>query len=108
MVVLGCPQMTLEEVEAVAPRFTGRRLTKRTLFHVQPDACAALQKTPLYEELVRAGVEFHTHCPLAGLTVRLTPGSWQVLTNSGKLHYYLAHAAYGTTSDLAVAGGGDE
>ncbi|RMF13429.1 MAG: DUF521 domain-containing protein, partial [Candidatus Dadabacteria bacterium] len=105
LVVFGCPQMTLAEVEQVGRHFVGKRVRKRTLFHVMPGDFEKLQQMPLFDELLKAGVEFHQHCPLAGLTVRLSPRQKHVLTCSGKLHYYLQGADYGTLEDLLEQAG---
>ncbi|MBI1319733.1 MAG: DUF521 domain-containing protein [Candidatus Hydrogenedens sp.] len=105
MVVFGCPQMTLDEVKDVGRHFVGKTVTKRTLFHIVPSDYEELRKLPLHDQLVEAGVELFTHCPLAGLTVRLTPKNRHVITNSGKLHYYLEGGEYGNLDDvLRVAG----
>lgn len=105
MVVFGCPQMTLDEVKQVGQHFVGKTVTKRTLFHIVPSDFEELRALPLHDQLVQAGVELFTHCPLAGLTVRLTPKNKHVLTNSGKLHYYLEGGEYGNLDDmLRVAG----
>jgi len=105
MVVFGCPQMTLDEVKQVGQHFVGKTVTKRTLFHIVPSDYEQLRALPLHDQLVQAGVELFTHCPLAGLTVRLTPKNKHVLTNSGKLHYYLEGGEYGNLDDmLRVAG----
>lgn len=103
MVVFGCPQMTLDEVKEVAPYFVGKRVTRRTLFHMVPHDYAELMKLPLAEQLAEAGIELHQHCPLAAMSVRFK--NKHLLTNSGKLHYYLAGAEYGNLDDmLRVAG----
>jgi predicted aconitase len=105
MVVFGCPQMTLDEVKQVGQHFVGKTVIKRTLFHIVPSDYEQLRALPLHDQLVQAGVELFTHCPLAGLTVRLTPKNKHVLTNSGKLHYYLEGGEYGNLDDmLRVAG----
>ena len=105
MVVFGCPQMTLDEVRDVGRHFVGKRVTKKTLFHIVPSDYERLRELPLHDQLVAAGVELHTHCPLAGLTVRLKPSEHQVLTSSGKLHYYLQGAEYGNLEDALAAAG---
>ena len=104
MVVFGCPQMTLEEVEQVGRHFVGKKVKTRTLFHIVPSELELLKALPLYGQLIEAGVELWAHCPLAGLTVRIGPKKKQVLTTSGKLHYYLEGAEYGNLDDaLALA-----
>lgn len=106
MVVFGCPQMTLDEVKQVGKYFVGKRVKKKTLFHIVPGDYEELCELPLHDQLVEAGVELHSHCPLAGLTVRLSPEKkQQVLTNSGKLHYYLTGAGYGNLDDVLAAAG---
>jgi len=56
------------------------------------------------KNLTAAGVRFHQFCPVAALTLRLR--NKQVLTNSGKMHYYLAGAQYGNLEDCVRAAGG--
>ena len=105
LVVFGCPQMTLDEVKQVAQHFVGKKVKRRTLFHIVPHDFMELQASPLFQQLLDAGVELYEHCPLAGLSVRLKRSQKQVLTNSGKLHYYLSGAEYGNTEDmLRIAG----
>jgi len=104
LVVFGCPQMTLEEVAQVAPHFVGKKVKRRTLFHMVPHDYDELLQSPLHQELVDSGVEIFAHCPLAALTVRFG-NSKNVLTNSGKLHYYLQGGEYGNLDDmLRIAG----
>jgi len=105
MVVFGCPQMTLDEVHDVGRHFVGKKAAKRVLFHVVPADLERLKSEPLYGQLLAAGVELHAHCPLAGLSVRLSPRSRRVLTPSGKLHYYLDSADYGSLDDALCAAG---
>jgi hypothetical protein len=105
MVVFGCPQMTLDEVQDVGRHFVGKRVRRKTLFHIVPEELEKLKALPLHDQLLEAGVELFEHCPLAGLTVRLSPKSKQVLTSSGKLHYYLQGAEYGTVEDLLRVAG---
>jgi predicted aconitase len=105
MVIFGCPQMTLDEINEVSPYFIGKKVAKRTLFHIVPHDYTQLMKLPLAEQLIDAGVELHQHCPLAAMSVRLNPKNRHILTNSGKLHYYLQGAEYGNLQDvLRVAG----
>lgn len=105
MVVFGCPQMTIEEVKDVGQHFVGKKVKRRTLFHIVPVDYEELKQLPLHQQLLDAGVELFSHCPLAGLTVRLSPKNRQVLTNSGKLHYYLEGGEYGNLDDmLHIAG----
>lgn len=105
LVVFGCPQMTLDEVKDVGQHFVGKQVSRRTLFHIVPADYERLQRLPLHDQLIEAGVELFGHCPLAGLTVRLKPGDQQVLTSSGKLHYYLQGADYGNVADLLRVAG---
>jgi predicted aconitase len=100
VVAFGCPQMTLTETEEVARHFVGRKVRKRTLFHLVPEAYAAFAGTDLHREVVKAGVEVWRHCPLAGLSLRIGIGGTDVLTPSGKLHYYLAGTRYGSLDDV--------
>ena len=105
LVVLGCPQMTLEEVQQVGQHFVGKRVTRRTLFHLVPSALSQLRELPLYDQLIAAGVELFGHCPLASLSLRW--GGGRVLSPSGKLHYYLEDGDYGSLEDvLRLAGVG--
>jgi len=105
VVVFGCPQMTLEEAQQVGQHFVGKKVKRRTLFHMVPHDYEALQQTPLFEQLIEAGVEIYNHCPLAALSIRLKSSEKQVLTNSGKLHYYLEGGEYGNLDDmLQIAG----
>ena len=63
-----------------------------------------LKRYPQYEQLQLAGIEFVPACPLTYLTLR-EDGLKNVLTDSGKLHYYLAGAQFASTEDtLRVAG----
>ena len=59
----------------------------------------------IYPQLIRAGVEIYDHCPLARLSLRLSPSMKRVLTPSGKLYYYLVGSQYATTEKaLRVCG----
>ncbi|MEO1421123.1 MAG: hypothetical protein AAFU66_09250, partial [Pseudomonadota bacterium] len=63
-----------------------------------------LKRYDEYEQLQLAGVEFVPACPLTYLTSRDATLK-NVLTDSGKLHYYLAGAQFATLDDtLRVAG----
>jgi hypothetical protein len=105
LVVFGCPQMTLEEAEEIGTHFVGKQVNRRVLFHMMPDAYEDFSRTALCRDVERAGVEVWQHCPLAGLSLRIGIGRQQVLTNSGKLSYYLAGTKYGTLDEvLRVAG----
>jgi predicted aconitase len=105
MVVFGCPQMTLDEVHEVGRHFVGKKAARRVLFHVVPADLERLKAEPLHAQLLDAGVELHAHCPLAGLSLRLSPWKKNMLTPSGKLHYYLEGADYGTLDDALCAAG---
>ncbi len=103
VIAFGCPQMTLAEAAEIGRHFVGKRIRKPVLFHLIPQAAEEFSRTPLYQEVLRAGVEVHTHCPLAGLSLRIGVGD--VLTPSGKLYYYLQGTRYGTVDEvLRVAG----
>lgn len=104
MVVFGCPQMTLTEALGLAPHFSGKRVTTRTLFCMVPAAKREFLETPEYEIVRAAGVEVYEYCPLAALSVHLRRR--RVLTNSGKLFYYLDDADYGNLADCLNACGG--
>ena len=97
MVVFGCPQMTFDEAVRVGGHFVGKTVKRPTHFCLIPEAKKQLEKDGLHEELLRAGVKIYSHCPLAALSVR-RPRHF-VLTNSGKLFYYLQGADYGTLKD---------
>jgi hypothetical protein len=103
MVAFGCPQMTYDEAVAIAGRFAGRRANKRVMFCVLPSDRMRFDESEAGRRARAAGVEVHEHCPLAALSIR--PGVKTVLTNSGKLYYYLAGTAYGTTEDCLSACG---
>ena len=105
VVVFGCPQMTVEEAVEIGRHFVGKRVRKPVLFHMVPAAFEEFAKTDLYPELLRSGVEFWQHCPLAGLSLRIGLGRKDVLTNSGKLYYYLAGTRYGSLDQVLRAAG---
>lgn len=100
--VLGCPQMTLEELQQIAPAFSGKKFKRRVIFHVVPSHFEQFKQTPEYQRLVDAGAEFQTHCPLAALSLRSGKQLRGLLSNSGKLHYYLEGCAYGNLQDLTL------
>jgi predicted aconitase len=105
LVVFGCPQMTLEEARLLGERFAGKRVKKPTWFCLVPEAKERFEKTDLYSKVRTAGVEVHSHCPVAALTLRL--GKKRVLTASAKCLYYLGGAEYGSVEDcLATSGVG--
>jgi predicted aconitase len=103
MVVFGCPQMTLDEALELAPHFEGKRVRRPTWFCMVPAAREKFEATPQHDAVRAAGVEINCWCPLAALSVRL--GRKTVLTNSGKLYYYLAGAEYGNREDCLRASG---
>ena len=103
MVVFGCPQMTLDEALELAPHFAGRRVKKPTWFCMVPAAREKFKDTREHDAVRSAGVEINCWCPLAALSVRL--GRKTVLTNSGKLYYYLAGTEYGNRQDCLRACG---
>jgi predicted aconitase len=105
IIAFGCPQMTLAEAIEIGSRLAGRKLRKPVLFHMIPRAAEELAALPLYQELLATGVEIHTHCPLAALSLRIGFGNKDVLTPSGKLHYYLAGARYASLDDVLRAAG---
>jgi predicted aconitase len=100
MVAIGCPQMTLEEITQVAGHFVGKRVKKKTMLHVMPTALREFEQTDLFDAVLRSGAEIYEHCPLAGLSLRIGIGKQQVLTPSGKLHYYLEGTQYGDLNDV--------
>lgn len=100
MVAIGCPQMTLAEITEVAQHFVGKQVKKKTMLHVMPDALREFQETDLFDEVLKSGAEVYQHCPLSGLSLRIGIGKQQVLTPSGKLHYYLDGTQYGDLHDV--------
>jgi hypothetical protein len=105
IVAFGCPQMTLDEAMEIAPYFVGKKVKKKTLFHMIPRALRKFEQTFLYQEVRNAGVEVYEHCPLAGMSLRIGVGKKQVLTPSGKLFYYLEGSGYGDLQDVLRACG---
>ena len=103
MVVFGCPQMTYEEVMALAEKFAGKRIQKSTWFCLAPEAKQRFEQTERYRKVREAGVEVYSHCPLAALTVQI--GRKLVLSPSGKLYYYLEGSEYGNMDDCLKACG---
>ena len=103
MVVFGCPQMTCEEVLLIADRFHGKHVRIPTWFCMVPAEIKRFEQTDAYHKIVEAGVEVFTHCPLAALSVQASRKV--VLTNSGKLYYYLEGSEYGTPEDCLRACG---
>ena len=105
MVAIGCPQMTLDEITEVARHFVGKKVRKKTMLHVMPAAMREFEQTPLFDEVLKSGAELYEHCPLAGLSMRIGIGKQQVLTPSGKLHYYLEGTQYGNLEEvLSICG----
>ena len=104
IVAFGCPQMTLEETIEIAERFVGKKVKKPVLFHLLPEAADAFADTPLYQEVLNAGVEIHAHCPLAGMSLRIGRKT-DVLTPSGKLYYYLEGTKYASVDEVLAAAG---
>lgn len=100
MIAFGCPQMTFEEAMEIGRHFKGKRVQKPTSFHVMPTAFERFRETETYRDVLRAGVEVHQHCPLAGFSLRIGIRGTNVLTNSGKLKYYLAGTQYGDLHDV--------
>jgi hypothetical protein len=98
MVVFGCPQLTRAEVEAIGARFKGKKVKMRTYFCVIPRVKEELRGSEILRDLEEAGVTVTIECPLAAWTVRAI-GRKTILTNSGKLYYYLHKSEYGTTED---------
>lgn len=99
-IAFGCPQMTLEEALEVGSHFRGKRVTKPTYFHVMPRAYEEFSETDTFRDVIKAGVQVKQHCPLAGFSVRIGLRGTDVLTNSGKLKYYLAGTQYGSLEDV--------
>jgi hypothetical protein len=100
VVSFGCPQMTLDEALEVGQHFKGKQVKKPTYFHLMPAAFERLRETETYRDLVKAGVEVRQHCPLAAFSLRIGIGGTDVLTNSGKLKYYLSGTQYGDLQDV--------
>ncbi|QBY04048.1 DUF521 domain-containing protein [Thalassotalea sp. HSM 43] len=105
IIAFGCPQMTLQETMEIAPYFVGKKVKKRTLFHLIPQALREFEQSELYQQVIDAGVEVLEHCPLAGLSLRISIGNKEVLTPSGKLYYYLEGTRYGDLHDVLAACG---
>ena len=105
MVAIGCPQMNLEEITEVAGYFVGKKVQKKTMLHVMPGALRKFEQTPLFDEVLKSGAEIYEHCPLSGLSMRIGIGKQQVLTPSGKLHYYLEGTQYASLEEvLSICG----
>lgn len=107
VVVFGCPQLTVQEVLKLAPAFAGKVVKKRTLISMVPLELERLKEYPEYEHFIEAGAEFVPACPLTYMTVR-NDSLKNVLTDSGKLHYYLSGAQFGTTDDCLKQAGVDD
>lgn len=106
VVVFGCPQMTCHEALQRAPAFVGKQVKKRTIFSMVPLELERLKNFPEYEQLQLAGVEFAPACPLTYLTMR-NDGLKNVLTDSGKLHYYVSGAQFADAKDCYQISTGD-
>ncbi|MFA6451510.1 MAG: aconitase X catalytic domain-containing protein [bacterium] len=102
-VIFGCPQMTADEAAALAERFAGKKTALPVWFCMIPDEMKQFEQTGLFRKAREAGVQVYDHCPLASLPVRKK--SHTVLTNSGKLYYYLENTEYGATDDCLRACG---
>jgi predicted aconitase len=95
--------MTLEEALQLSEQFAGQKVRCPTWFCLSPEAAGKFKQTEAFQTVRKAGVQVHTCCPLAALTVR--PDAKQVLTHSAKLAYYLNGSEYGTQDDcLKVCG----
>lgn len=103
VVVFGCPHMTLPEAVQLSAQFDGTRVARPTWFCLTPEAAEQFEKTEACRKVRAAGVQIHTCCPLAALSVR-----WdgkRILTPSAKLAYYLNRGEYGNLGDcLGVCG----
>lgn len=99
-VAIGCPQMTYEEFMEIAPHFSGKKIKKRTMLHVLPDAMERFLDTPEYQGVIDSGAEVYPHCPLAALSLRIGVGKKDILTPSGKLYYYLQGSRYSNLEDV--------
>jgi cis-L-3-hydroxyproline dehydratase len=95
LVVFGCPQLTFDEASALADHFIGKKTSRPVWFCMIPDDMKRLEQSDIYEKVTAAGVQVCDTCPLATLGVRKK--SKIVLTNSGKLFYYLQDTEYGST-----------
>jgi len=105
VIAFGCPQMTLDEAIEVGRHFQGKTLKKPVLFHLVPAAYEAFLDSDVGRGCTEAGIEVLSHCPLAGLSLRIGVGKQQVLTPSGKLHYYLEGAKYADLDDILALTG---
>jgi len=106
MVIFGCPQMTFDEIMALAPRFAGCTVTKPTIFFMVPDAYNRFKETDLCKKVIKAGVRLETCCPVSALTSH--QGMYKkkkIMTASGKTYYYLDGSLYGTVEDCCAACG---
>lgn len=97
VVVFGCPHMTLQEALELAEQFDGSKVVRPTWFCLTPEAAEQFEQTEACQKVRKAGVQIHTCCPLAALSVR-----WdgkRILTASTKLSYYLNRGEYGNLGD---------
>lgn len=101
IVVFGCPHLTLDEALELSQQFAGTRVQCPTWFCLTPKARMEFEKTEAFRQVRQAGVQIHTCCPLAALSVRWD--AKRILTPSTKLAYYLNRSEYGNQGDcLAV------
>lgn len=103
LVVFGCPQLTYEEAEDLGEKISGVKLQTPVWFCMIPEALERFRTTELFSKLSENSVTFNSYCPLAALSVRISYK--RILTNSGKLHYYLRGADYGKQEDCLHACG---
>ena len=99
MVVFGCPQTTFEEATELGKYFVGKTVKVRTLICMPPLDLTRFKQYEIYEDMLDAGVEFWPMCPLTALTVRVKKEYKNILTCTGKLHWYCEGAQYGTEED---------
>ncbi len=98
MVVFGCPHLTMSEVKTLGEFYRGKQVKLPTYFCMIPRVRQELGGTDLLRDLEAAGVRVTAQCPLAAWTIRAL-GRKTILTNSGKLYYYLHKSEYGATED---------
>ena len=105
MVVLGCPQMSFDEIMGIAPYFENKKVSKPTWFCIVPAAFERFKSTDLFHKVKEAGVVFHTCCPVSALTSSQGMRPRKILTASGKCYYYLEGSHYGNHEDCLRACG---
>jgi cis-L-3-hydroxyproline dehydratase len=103
MIAFGCPQMTFDEAAELVQMFAGKKITKKVVFCIIPEHKKRFDTSPHGEKARVAGVTVLDCCPLAAFTMGAEKKP--VLTNSGKLYYYLPGSLYGTTGDCLRACG---